>query len=339
MKSLVVWTATLVWLAVNSSMANASPAGCPANLPAGTIIRIFSNEKLTAGVTSGPIVFSVGSDVRSLPNHQPLLSKGSKVLGEVVESQQAGRLWGKARSHIVLTSILTPDSCEYPIDAKIIEAGAFNVADNVVWGRGHAERDALLLLFPPTTLYQVLRIPSRGPNLVLDKETPITIKLMQPLYAEQALSSSSDNEISTLHAKIDQLERDISNLEAAAGYRASASPGGGLRPLVSAPCPAPAAIPPAPPTVYKDTVLRPVWNSTPYHVRLYLNGAPMALLPPCHSSMVLMPTYAFRLESVASLLTTEGQTQVELKVVPNIDRTGWDIVWDRNQPVPISRNR
>jgi hypothetical protein len=339
MKSLVVSAATLTWLAVSLSMANASPAGCPANLPAGTIIRIFSNEKLTAGVTSGPIVFSVGSDVPFLPNHRPLLSKGSKVLGQVVESEQAGRLWGKARAHILLTSILTPDFCEYPIDAKIVEAGPFNVADNVVSGRGHAKRDAFLLLFPPTTLYQVLRIPSRGPKLVLGTETPITIKLMQPLYPEQALSSSTDNELSSLRAKIDQLERHIANLEAAAGFKISVSPGEGTGALVSAPCPAPAAVSPKPPILYKDTVLRPVRNSTPYHVHLYLNGAQVALLPPCYSSMVLMPTHAFRLESVASLLTTAGQTQVEVKVVPNIDETGWDIVWDRNQPIPISGNR
>lgn len=339
MKSLVVWTATLAWLAVNLSIANASPAECPANLPAGTIIRIFSNEKLTAGVTSGPIVFSVGSDVQFVPNQRPLLSKGSKVLGQIVESQQAGRLWGKARAHIVLTSILTPDFCEYPIDAKIIEAGPFNVADNVVWGRGHAKRDAFLLSFPPTTLYQVLRIPGRGPKLVLGTETPITIKLMQPLYPEQGLSSSSDNELSALRAKIDQLERHISNLEAAAGFNTLVSPGEGPRALVSAPCPVPAALSPAPPILYKDTVLRPVRNSTPYHVHLYLNGTQVALLPPCYSSMVLMPTHAFRLESVASLLTAEGQTQVFLKVVPNIDETGWDIVWDRNQPIPVSGNR
>jgi hypothetical protein len=339
MKSLVVWTATLVWLAVSSSVADASPVGCTTNLPAGTIIRIFSNEKLTAGVTSGPIVFSVGSDVRFVPNRPPLLSKGSKVIGQVVESQQAGRLWGKARAHIVLTSILTPDLCEYPIDAKIVEAGAFNVADNVVSGNGHAKRDAVLLLFPPTTLYQVLRIPSRGPKLVLNTETPITIKLMQPLYPEQELSSSSDNDLNALHLKISQLERYISNLEAAGGSRTSISSGEGLRPLIPAPCPAPTAISPTPPIMYRDTVLRPVRNSTPYHVHLYLNGTPVALLPPCYSSMVLMPTYAFRLESVASLLTSEGQTQVEVKVVRNIDGTGWDIVWDRNQPLPVSRYR
>src|SRR6476659_861839 len=179
MKALIVWTATLVRLAASASIGNASVAGCPANLPAGTIIRIFADEKVTAGVTSGPIIFTVGADVRFFPNRPPMLSRGSKVYGQIVESQQAGRLWGKAQSRIVLTSILTSDLCEYPIDARIVEAGHFNVEDNIVSGRGHAKRDAFLLSFPPTTLYQVLRTPSRGPKLVLGGETPLTIKLMQ----------------------------------------------------------------------------------------------------------------------------------------------------------------
>jgi hypothetical protein len=338
MKPFVVWTVTLVWLSVGASMLTASPAGCPANLPAGTIIRIFPDEKLLAGASSGPIVFTVGSDVQFFPNHPPMLPRGSKILGQVVESQQAGRLWGKARSHIVLTSILTAD-CEYPIDSKILEAGRFNVEDNVVYGRGHAKRDAFLLLFPPTTLYQLIRIPGRGPKLVLGAETPLTIKLMQAIYPDEGLSSSSPNELSTLHAKVDQLERQISSLQAAVDSGASLSSSEEPRPLFSAPCPAASVPSPARPIVYRETVLRPVRNLTPYHVRLFMNGSQVANLPPCYNSMVQMPNYPFHLESVANLLTTEGQTQMEVKIVPNIDENGWDIVWDRNQPVPVSTNR
>jgi hypothetical protein len=338
MKSLVVWTATLVYLAASVSIGNAHPAGCPASLPAGTIIRIFLDEKLTAGITSGPIMFTVGSDVRLFPNGPPLLPRGAKVAGQVVESQQAGRLLGKARSHIVLTSILTSDFCEYSIDAKILTAGSFNVEDNVVYGRGHAKRDALLLSFPPTTLYQVLRIPGRGPKLVLDTETPLTIKLMQPLYPDDAASSANESELNALRARIDQLERHISSLETAA-FKTSTSPGEEPRLLIAAPCAATAVNSSIRPIAYKDTVLRPVRNATPYHVRLFLNGIQVALLPPCYGSMVAMPTYAFHLESEASLLTSDGQTQVEVRIVPNIDENGWDIVWDRNQPVPVSANR
>src|SRR5215831_2339513 len=308
MKPFVVWTATLIWLAAGASMLTASPAGCPANLPAGTIIRMFPGEKLLAGVTSGPIIFTVGSDVQAFPNHPPMLSRGSKVLGQIVESEQAGRLYGKARSHIVLTSILTAD-CEYPIDAKILEAGRFNVEDNVVQGRGHAKRDAFLLLFPPTTLYQLIRIPGRGPKLVLDAETPLTIKLMQPIYPDEALSSSSPNELSALHAKIDQLERHISGLEAAIDARTSVFSADEPRPLIAAPCPAASIRSPASPISYKEGVLRSVRNLTPYHVRLFMNGSQVATLAPCYNSMVMMPSYPFHLESVANLLTTEGQTQ------------------------------
>src|SRR3954471_21556835 len=109
MKSLVVWTATLVWLVLSVSTGNARPAGCPANLPAGTIIRIFPNEKLTAGITSGPIIFTVASDV-GFPNRPQLLPRGAEVLGRIVESEQAGRAHGKARAHIVLTSVISSDS-------------------------------------------------------------------------------------------------------------------------------------------------------------------------------------------------------------------------------------
>jgi hypothetical protein len=342
MKPFVVWTATLVWIAAGASMLTAGPAGCPANLPAGTIIRMFPDEKLLAGATSGPIIFTVGSDVQFFPNRPPMLPRGSKILGQVAESEQGGRVWGKARAHIVLTSILTAD-CEYPIDAKILEAGRFNVEDNVVQGRGHTKRDAFLLLFPPTTLYQLIRIPGRGPKLVLDAETPLTIKLMQAIYPEDALSSSSPNELSALHTKVDQLERHVLSLEAAIGSRASRSssnePRDEPRPLFSAPCPAASVPSPARPIAYREGVLRPVRNLTPYHVRLFMNGAQVANLPPCYNSMVMMPAYPFHLESVASLLTSEGQTQMEVKTVSNIDENGWDIVWDIDQPVPVSTNR
>src|SRR5947208_12785547 len=130
--------------------------------------------------------------VSQSPRHRPaIVPRGSKVLGNVMESKQAGRLVGRAQTQIVLTSILTADSCEYPIDAKTLEAGRYRAnKDGVVVGRGHARRDLFELLFPPTTIYQLIRIPSRGPSLVLDAENPITIKLMEPLTAQSAVSQA-----------------------------------------------------------------------------------------------------------------------------------------------------
>jgi len=323
MKTLSVWTATLVSLAIFGLTAYASPAGCPAHLPAGTIIRIFPDEKLVADVTSGPVIFTISSDVRFFPNHPPLLSRGSKVLGRIVESRQAGRLWGKAQMHIVLTSILTPDYCEYPIDTKILEAGRYTVRNDVVIGRGHAGRDAFLLLFPPTTVYQLIRIPSRGPSLVVDPEMPIVIKLLEPVeiaqssdVREAAFVPSFRNEVNRLESRLDQIERAVSSVKA---------PDPPPRPDHTG-CPAGSVQTPMAPIIEKQGVRRPIRNVTPYYVRLYMNRTPVAILAPCYGpSMLLTPTSGFKLEATASLPIEGGQKQLELQIIPNPKGNGWDI--------------
>src|SRR5262249_447002 len=82
----------------------------------------------------------------------------------------------------VFSSILMPDFCEYPIDAALIGIKRYQVREDVIIGRGHARRDALALLFPPTTLYQLIRLPARGPKLSIRDEDQLTIKLLQPVY-------------------------------------------------------------------------------------------------------------------------------------------------------------
>jgi len=272
-------------------------AACQANLPAGTIIRIFPDERLVAGRASGPVVFTVGSDIRLFPNRPAVIPRGSKVVGNVMESKQAGRLVGRAQTQIILTSILTADSCEYPIDAKILEAGRYRAnKDGVVVGKGHARRDLFELLFPPTTIYQLIRIPSRGPSLVLDAENPITIKLMEPLTAQSAVS------------------------QAASSFPVPSTPA-----QARVGCAAPRA--PTIPWPSNRSVFYPIRNTTPYTARLYLNGRPVSVLPPCYGPTMLMAyTSNFRLAATAVLTTREGQRQVKLQVVPNENRDGWDIV-------------
>jgi len=138
MKSVSVRIAVFVYLAVCAAVAQASAAECPAYLPAGVVIRVLPDEKLTAGSSSGPTILTVSSDVRFFPNRPPLLLRGTKVLGTILESKQAGRFHGKARLRITLRSILTSDLCEYPIDARIVEAGRHKVEDDVVWGGTHS---------------------------------------------------------------------------------------------------------------------------------------------------------------------------------------------------------
>src|ERR1051326_6090558 len=181
MKSTFVCIAVSLFLTQFGVMAHATVTECPTYIPAGVVIRMLPDETLVAGSSSGPTLFTVTPDLRFFPNRPPLLAHGSKVLGTIVESRKAGRIYGKARFKIALRSILTSDFCEYPIEAKILEAGRYKVQDEVVLGRGHAQRDVIALLFPPTTMYQLVRIPSRGPRLILNNETALNIKLLEPV--------------------------------------------------------------------------------------------------------------------------------------------------------------
>jgi len=293
MKSLLIWTILLSPTA--STLAAAAP--CQASLPAGTIIRMFPDERLVAGRALGPVVFTVTPDVRLFPNRPAVIPRGSKVLGNVMESKQAGRLVGRAQTQIVLTSIFTADSCEYPIDAKILEAGRYTATrDGVVVGRGHARRDLFEVLFPPTTIYQLIRIPSRGPSLVLDAETPITIKLMEPLAAQSAVSQA---EVAPSFPSAPAPAR----LDCATSG-AQTTPWPGIR-----------------------QIFYPIRNRTPYKARLYMNGRPVSVLPPCYGpTMLIAFTSNFRLAATAVLATRQGQREVKLQIVPNENEDGWDIV-------------
>src|SRR5439155_11611823 len=57
-------------------------------------------------------------------------------------------------------------------------------ADGGLRGPVHRQRDAFLLLFPPTTFFQLLATPKRGPDIVLPVESRLYVKLMSPIYVE-----------------------------------------------------------------------------------------------------------------------------------------------------------
>src|SRR5215831_3709918 len=101
----------------STGLASPSDTSCSINIPAGTIIRVYPDERIVAGTTSGPLLFTVAADVRFFLNRPPVIPRGSKILGKMEHSSQAGRLWGRAKAQPVFNSILTPDFCEYPIDA------------------------------------------------------------------------------------------------------------------------------------------------------------------------------------------------------------------------------
>jgi hypothetical protein len=324
MKPLSIWSAILITFAVRAPMTHAAPVECPANLPAGVIIRVVPDEKVTAGVTTGPTILSVTADVRFFPNRPPLLARGSKILANIVESKQAGHFHGRAKARLALTSILTSDFCEYPIEAKIVEAGRFKVEDGVIVGRGHAKRDAIALFFPPTTVYQLLRIPSRGPKLVVDNETVLTIKLLQPLSLGEA--------------SVFRAERNSSNIKTSSVPVLPAREQEVAR-SVSGPCSGMDRTAPMRPVAQKTSVVRPLRNLTPYYVSVYLDRKAITVLPPCYGpSMITTPTGEFKLEAAASLVMIGGQKQIQVKIVPGTSGYGWDIVPETGDPVVFKAN-
>jgi hypothetical protein len=293
---------------------HASAAACPAYIPAGVTFRVLPDETLTAGVSAGPTILTVNSDVRFFPNRPPLLARGSKVLATIVESKQAGRLHGKAHFRLTLTSILTSDFCEYPINAKIIEASRRKVEDDMVWGRGHARRDLVALLFPPTTVYQLVRIPSRGPKLMVDNETPMTIKILETVSLGETPTRVSEYDLPSPQTVVPAREP----------LREPARP---LITRTAADICWTGAVAPAHTLVRDGKVVRPIRNLTPYHVSLLLDNAPVMILPPCFGpSMITTPTSGFKLEAAASMPAVGGQRQMPMKVVPSAD--GWDVVVD-----------
>jgi hypothetical protein len=331
MKSLSIWSAIFVCLVLCSASAYASAAECQLNLPAGVVIRVVPDEKLMAGISSGPTILTVTSDVRFFPNRPPLIARGSKILGTIVESKEAGRLHGKARVRLELTSILTSDLCEYPIAAKVIEAGRHRIENDVVWGRGHTQRDTLALLFPPTTIYQLVRLPNRGPKLVLDYETPLTIKLLEPV------SLAEDNRRGTLRSEADPIESD-SSARTAFGLHAPQLTDQHAARAASGLCSA-MGFSSARPLVQNMKILRPVRNLTPYHVMLYLDHKLVAVMPPCYGpSLIATPGTEFNLEAAGSRATTSGNKYIAVKIVPADGEAGWDIVPVIDEPVALRAN-
>jgi len=283
-------------------------------LPAGLVIRIEPDERIIAGKTEGPLLLTVTSDVRLFPGKPPLVPRFSKVFAKTVDSREAGRLWGRARYQMTLETLLTPGECEYPLEAKIIEAGKHRIANGAIIGEGHARRDFILTLFPPTTLYQLIRLPARGPKLVLYPESTLAIRLMQPVRLEaEAVAIAPESAVS-------------------ARVEPSAVPVYAPVPAVTIPrravdCADSQAAPDLTTTIqFRNGARRPVRNLTPYTVRLEIARENVATLGPCFVSTINVPLGEFTIKAVGTVLEGKGQHEVPLDVVVNPSGTGWDVI-------------
>jgi hypothetical protein len=297
-----ILAAVFLGLSCLTSIALASPSdtSCSINIPAGTIIRVYPDEHIVAGTTSGPVLFTVAADVRFFVNRPPILPRGSKIIGKMESSSEAGRLWGRAKAHLVFSSILLPDFCEYPIDATLIGTKRYQVREEVIIGQGHAHRDALALLFPPTTLYQLIRLPARGPKLSIREEEQLVIKLLQPVYAARSQS--------------DQTAVSVEQRSQLAPTFAT-----GSRPA-SLECP----------KLSNRGMVGASWrsfqNTTPYYVVVYGNGIPLGRFAPCSESVLLLPRGGLRLKAIATIPDDDGQHEAEAVLGLNDQLTGWQVL-------------
>jgi len=170
------------------------PGGQEMMIPEGTILPVVLNETLnTAKVQENdPVLFSLAEDIRAAGRRGPILiPRGSDVVGRIVRSQRAGHFIGRSQMDIHVQEIITPTGEVYDgLSAKIVDVARKKgekgevKADGGIQGPVHRTRDTFLLLFPPTTLVQLLSIPRRGPDIVLPVESRLYLKLMTPIYVE-----------------------------------------------------------------------------------------------------------------------------------------------------------
>jgi hypothetical protein len=163
-------------------------------VPEGTILPVVLNETLSTArlEDNDPILFSLADDVRAAGHRGAVLvPRGSSVVGRVVRSERAGHFIGRSEIEIRVQEIITPAGEVYDeLSTKITDVGKTKGEKGEVKSNGeiqgpvHRQRDTFFLLFPPTTVFQLLATPKRGPDVVLPAETRLYVKLMSPIYVQ-----------------------------------------------------------------------------------------------------------------------------------------------------------
>jgi hypothetical protein len=152
----------------------------------------------------------------------------------------------------------------------------------------------------------------------------MTIKLVESVSLGGGAKVSANQDVGVLRARLDELKKNLATIQGEAGLRASTPPQQRVERTPYDICFKSSATP-ARVLVSRSKVMRPIRNLTPYHVSVYLDRAPVTILPPCFGpSMIETPPVEFRLEAVASIPTAAGQRQMSLNIVPT--EAGWDIV-------------
>jgi len=169
-------------------------------IPEGTVLPVVVNERISTKTLqeNDPVLFTLADDIRAGGKRGAvLIPRGSSVVGRVVKIERAGHLVGRAAIDIRIQQIVTADRVYDGLSTKVVEIGKIKnqkgeiKADGEIDGPGHAKRDAFFLLFPPTTFFQILATPGRGPEVELPVETRLYVKLMSPIYVERQVAQAA----------------------------------------------------------------------------------------------------------------------------------------------------
>src|SRR5262249_18454976 len=151
--------------------------------------------------------------------------------------------------------------------------------EDVIVGRGHPRRDVFALLFPPTTLYQLIRLPARGPKLTMGEEEQLAIKLLEPVN----VARSTERPV-TASVPIEQTRQSpprVSTVSKPANFDCPKISGSRTTATAQA------------------RIMRTFQNATPYEVVVYANGTPLGPIAPCSESVILVPRGDLKLKAVA----------------------------------------
>ena len=153
-------------------------------LPAGTLLQCSLNEPnfSTATVEVGdPVLchlYGVSEFGQSLP-------RGSYLVGHLDESKNPGHFVGKGYLRLQFDRIGLPGG-DMPIQAKLISVTGYHVnREGKINGKGHAKRDVAEWMFPPLWPWKVIMLPARGPRPKLQRESTLTLRLMNDVEIPQ----------------------------------------------------------------------------------------------------------------------------------------------------------
>jgi len=166
-------------------------------IPEGTVLPVIVNERISTKTLqeNDPVLFTLADDIRAGGKRGAvLIPRGSSVVGRIAKIDRAGYLYGRSTIDIRIQEIVTADRVYDGLSTKVVEIGKIKNEKGEVKrggeinGPGHAKRDAFFLLFPPTTIFQIMATPGRGPDVELPVETRLYVKLMSPIYVERQVA-------------------------------------------------------------------------------------------------------------------------------------------------------